>query len=251
MVSQTSEKITIFENIGGFLVAPKKQTKILLGDSNRNWTRTTIQSVLFILFSSAFAGCVLMFYMMYPEVFWVPGALHTGRLFVYAAADPLFILGMLGLGIFLVLFYDYFIYGSISYSIMYFTWKQTKNIKLISYTNYLTLYSFTFIFTTLFHMFTVIWMYFFEKFSYAKIFFPVTDFTLPVIIHLMILGIIALIKWIWELRVNLTILNWSETPKSVVIRVLLMMIFVKIAFTAIIVFIVYLLGNLIAGAQWG
>lgn len=244
------EKITFFENIGGFFITPNKHTKYVLNDKGRNWKRITVQSLVFSLMSSIFAGFVLMFYMMYPEVFWVPGALHTGRLFLYAAASPLLIVGMFALGFILVFIYSFLIHGSISYWIVLKTLKIDNGTSSISYIRYLSLYSYSLIYTTVFHMITVLWIYFFEKFSYTKIFFPVTDLTLPVIIHLTIMFLLGILKWIWEIRINLGIYGWSKTSKPHIKKSILIFLGVKIALTATIFFIIYLSGNLIAGAQW-
>ncbi len=65
-------KITIFEDIGGFIFSPKTYTLETLMKQDRKWRTFTAQSIIFISLSAVFAGCVLMFYMMYPEVFFCP-----------------------------------------------------------------------------------------------------------------------------------------------------------------------------------
>ncbi len=244
------EKITFLENIGGFFIAPKKHTKYILDEEERNWKSMIFQSFLFVFACSLFAGCVLMFYMMYPEVFWVPGALHTGRLFVYAAAHPLFIVGMFGLGILFVFLYDFLVQGSLSYLIVKLTIKTRDFSLTFHYGRYLSLYSYTHIHSTLFHMITVLWMYFFEKFAYTKIFFPVTDLTLPVIIHLIILSVFVVLKWIWEMQINIGIFEWANIPKSRIRNSIIIFLVVRFVITAAILMVAYFSGNLIAGAQW-
>jgi hypothetical protein len=244
------EKITFFENLGGFFISPKNQTLDILAQKERNWNPLFFQSFIVMFVSSVFAGCVLMFFMMYPEIFFVPGALHEGNLFVYAAANPIFIMGMLGLGILLVLIYDFLFLGSLSYLNLHLNLKRSSEHSTLSYGRYMSLFAFTHIFTALFHMITVLWMYFFEKFSYTKIFFPITDFTFPVIIHLLILTIFVILKWIWEYRINLGIFRWAGTFKKNRTIFFLIWMSVKIIFTATVIFVVYLSGNLIAGAQW-
>jgi len=244
------EKITFFENIGGFFITPKNYTIEILTEKERNWKPIVIQSLIFILVSSVFAGCVLMFYMMYPEVFFVPGALHEGRLFLYYAADPILIIGMLGLGIILVLIYDFLIHGSLTYLLLHRTIKRNAGCEVLTYGKYMALFSYTHIHTSIFHMITVLWMYFFEKFAYTKIFFPVTDLTFPVIVHLSIMSIFVISKWIWEYRINLGIFIWTETSKADRRNFLLLWMSVKIVFTVAVILVVYFSGNLIAGAQW-
>lgn len=246
---------TIFENIGGFFLSPKIHTlSLLLSEPARNWKRRYIQSMGLILITSIFAGFVLMFFMMYPEVYWVPGAFHTGRLFIYGATNPLFIIGMFGLGFILVFFYDFLLHGSISYGILSVIINREKKNRnsstRLSYKSYLSLCSYSHIFTVLFHIIMVMWMYFFEKFSYTKIFFPVTDLTLPVIIQLIILLIFVILKWNSEYRINLGVFIWFDTSKSTRNRFFIIWISNKIILTFAVLFVVYLSGNLIAGAQW-
>jgi len=244
------EKITFFEDVGGFIITPKEHTLQMLMEKERNWTPFILRSVIIILLSSVFAGCVLMFYMMYPEVFFVPNAEHTGRLFVYAAAHPLFIIAMLGLGIIFVTVVDILIQGSISYWITKKTLKASNRTKELSYSRFIAMYSFSQVYLSLFYMITVLWMFFFEKFAYTKIFFPVTDLSLPVIIHFSILFITMLMKWVWEIQFKKGIFEWADIDKLKMRESIIISLCVRLWIVAVIFMILFFSGNLIAGAQW-
>ena len=229
---------------------PKKHTLELLESENRNWKSLILDSCIFILLSSIFAGVVLMFYMMYPEVFIVPNAEHTGRLFVYAAASPLFIFAMFGLGIILVVIFDVLIQGSLSFWITKRAFVTNGRIAELSYSRFIAMYLFTHVFPTIFYMITVLWMFFFEKFAYTKIFFPVTDITLPVAIHFGLLFVLLVMKWIWEIQIKKALFQWGKIPTLEMRESIVISFCIRLGLNALLIMVIYFSGNLIAGAQW-
>ena len=241
---------SFFENIGGFFLNPKRHTLKILEEDDCRWELLSIQSNYFVKFNAMFAGVVLMFYMMYPEVFIVPEVIHTGNLFLYAAASPLFIVGMFALGYILVGIFDIRIQGSLSYWITKRALKSREEPKELFYVRFISLYSFTHIPMTIFYAITTFWMFFFEKFSYTKIFFPVTDLTLPVIIHFLILFAFLILKWVWEIRMKIAIFEWAEIPKSQTRESIIISFLVRLWLVAVVFICLYFAGNIIAGAQW-
>jgi hypothetical protein len=241
---------SIFDNIGGFLLSPKNQTLKLLTKKDREWNSIIIQAIILIAGSSVFAGTVLMFFMMYPEVFFVPNTEHTGQLFIYAAAHPIFIIALFGLGMILVLVLDILIQGSLSYLVIKRTLKFSPSSPQLSYGRFIAMYSFSLVYIDIFYIITVFWMFFFEKFSYTKIFFPVTDLTLPVIIHFSILFILIIMKWIFEIRMKLGIFQWAEVKSMEMNESIIVSLCIKLWIFAVIIMVFYFSGNLIAGAQW-
>jgi hypothetical protein len=99
-------------------------------------------------------------------------------------------------------------------------------------------------------MITVFWIYFFEKFSYTKIFFPVTDLSLPVIIHFSILGVLLILKWIWEIRIKMGIFQSAGIEKLDKNESIVISLCVRLGIVTILIMVFYFSGNLIAGAQW-
>jgi len=57
--------MNFFENLGGFLVHPSKQIKLII--SNGNISKQFFKSTLFILYSSIVLSSIMVFFILYPE----------------------------------------------------------------------------------------------------------------------------------------------------------------------------------------
>jgi hypothetical protein len=201
--------------IGAFAITPKEAVE-KIGENNIENHRF---AHLFVNFMGIFTGFVLIFYFFYPEVFWISGSINSGpNLFVLIAANPNFmIFGLLGVYLLISGLNHYFFHSIwfrifIHYLSNHSTQPSTNSGKRHTLSEYLFIQSFSLIPIGFLNIWMILWIYFFEKFNYAKVIFPIFDLTIPVLIQIIGIGIFIAIKFRYEYLINIIYL---KLPKKI------------------------------------
>ncbi len=203
--------------IGAFSIQPKKTLEIF---KIRDEMADRFGHLL-VQFIGLFTGFVVIFYFFYPEVFWIEGSITSGpNLFVLMPANPNFMIwGVCGV-YFFVSGLNHYIYLGIWFRIFLRYSNRQKRLEtaehhnLPRYSEYVFIQSFSLTHIGLLNVWLILWIYFFEKFNYAKVVFPVFDLTIPVLIQLIGICFFIVIKNRFEYLVNI---YYLKLPKKVAI----------------------------------
>lgn len=206
------------ECLGGIMTAPGRFGKRFFASpararGNPPETRRLYRATLAFVGGVGLAGGIaLTFFLLYPEVYMVPGSITSGpRLFVLGPTGPALLWGALALGIFLVAGYAYALMGSLAYRIVAKGRRESHDLAPFPpRKQFLAAYACTFGYTGLFHAFVALWIYFFERVNYAKVFFPVVDLTAPVVAFFAVQLAFLAAKWTCEYRLYRRALGCSR-----------------------------------------
>jgi len=200
------------ELVYGMLFRPS----LLLGETHKKslqWdlrtkTRYQIATSIWVYFIAIFTGFVLMFFFLYPEVYWYSGAIRSGpSLFMLQTVNPWFMIGLFLLG-FIWVRGGYWLFNWLQYHIIKTTLKKVERSSdstpkyFPDFHEYNALMAFAYTPVGI-YLGVVVWFIFlFEKFNYAKTYFPIFDYTWLMIGLVLGLGFALIIKWQFEFKVN-------------------------------------------------
>ncbi len=256
MIPTPKSSDNFLECVSGFLFQPRARSEeFFAGISVQKRVRLINRSMFIPQFLGIFTGLVLIFYFFYPEAFLVPGSLTGGpSLFIFSAANPLYMVGGFLLGYIGVAFLSPYLSSGLNFFVLRAIAKRSAPLKSLSptlnqslpvqnhlgFSVYVRAYSFSLLPVGIFDIFAVFWIYFYEKFLYSKIYFPVADITLGVVILITMVGITLVWKFWIEFGINRAFFHASN-------RVSIVPILVKVGILVVLLGVVAFLMNSIAG----
>ncbi|NVM28860.1 MAG: hypothetical protein HWN65_08450 [Candidatus Helarchaeota archaeon] len=191
------------ENIAGFLFRPHDQCQKVLAEEKTNWRFT--KTFLFVLYSTLILGIVCIFWILYPErvYYGVPLDASLKMLFRISVSEPILFLLILGVIFGLIVILHFLTIGTFNYIIGGVLSKKRRVFKGKDYRNYLSIYGISSTLPLLLlGVFTIFWVYFFEKLNFTTESPPFFDWTLLNTIFFSVLFGFLAWKWICGIRIN-------------------------------------------------
>lgn len=218
--TRVSQNTSIFTQIGESILKPRNQRKPVTEKENYLTRKLISQSILFVLGIAGFTGVVFMFFFGYPEIYMYPGSLRGGpNLFIFGPSTPTLLLLFFLAGFALVFVLDFLAYGLTSrWILIRCSSNRKERASPARKTGFLARYGLTFSPVAFASVFIIFWAYFFERFNYAKVIFPIVDLTVPVVVFLAVLG--GFFAWKCFLEYQFFLGYFDVLPKRAILPIL-------------------------------
>jgi len=233
--------MTFFENLSGFLFRPHRQCRNLLSEEELSKKLKT--TFLFVLYGAVILSTIFVFWILYPERLYYPVPLIEFRQLPFITlSTPLILFMVFLVGLFLIIGVQYLAIGLGNYLLGNFLsrYKQSKK----GYKKYLIVHGYSILPLLLLGIFTIFWIYFFEKLYLATEIPPFLDFTPAVIIFFVIFFLFLGWQWFVEMRINQAFFEIS------IIRAIIPELIQIAMFFGFIMLLQYLIGTFAAGTSW-
>ncbi|MHA1130571.1 MAG: hypothetical protein ACTSQQ_07140, partial [Candidatus Helarchaeota archaeon] len=190
----------------GFLFYPHKQCKSVL--SEVEFAANLKRTILFVVYGAVLLGIVFVFWTFIPErLYYTVPYIDFNQLTFIELSTPLTLFILFSVGFILVMGIYFVIVGTGNYIIEALLSK--RKITKSGYKDYLTLHGYSILPLLLLGVFTIFWIYFFEKLYFTQTIAPFIDFTRPMILFFTIFFIFLGWQWFVELRINQAFFNIS------------------------------------------